>query len=84
MYDFGLYHWRERLRSVLLALGVLGGAAWLRRATASRSVRVVAMATALGAVVRLAGPASKLLSPPPWAVERYKYDALVLNSPSNG
>lgn len=76
MYCFGLYHWRERLRSVLVAIGALGGSMWLRRATASRVVRAVATATALGAVVRLAGLASKLLSPPPWAIERYKYDAL--------
>lgn len=76
MYDFGLYHWRERLRSALSALGVLGAAVWLWRTTDSRTVRTVAAAAALGSATRLAGLASKLLSPPPWAIERYKYDAL--------
>lgn len=81
MYNFGLYHWRERLRTALIALGTLWGSVWLRRATTSRIVRAVAATTALGAVVRVAGPASKLLRPPPWAIERYKYDALAAELP---
>ncbi|MEM4782600.1 MAG: class I SAM-dependent methyltransferase [Halalkalicoccus sp.] len=84
MYYFGLYHWRARLRrllgGVVAFLGV--GMAW--RKTPSRSILALAIALALPVVVRAIRAGSKLLRPPPWALERYKYDALAAELPLEG
>lgn len=74
MYNFGVYHWRRRFRSVLSVLGALfvSGFLWCR----SRRLRVIAIAVTLGAVIRGRRVARRLLFPPPWSIERYKYDAL--------
>ncbi|KYH26214.1 ubiquinone/menaquinone biosynthesis C-methyltransferase UbiE [Halalkalicoccus paucihalophilus] len=76
MYYFGLYHWRSRLRSVLVGCCSLLAFALLRRATPSRGVRLLVAALSLPALLRAGRAGSKLLRPPPWALERYKYDAL--------
>lgn len=84
MYYFGLYHWRSRLREVAVgAVAFLGvGAVW--RKTPSRSVRALAVALSLPALVRAGRAGAKLLRPPPWALERYKYDALAVELPLEG
>lgn len=83
MYYFGLYHWRERSRSLLLALCGLALAAVLRRSPV-RGARLLGLFVALGSVDRASRPLSKLLRPPPWTVERYKYDALAVELPLEG
>ncbi|WP_336343542.1 class I SAM-dependent methyltransferase [Halalkalicoccus ordinarius] len=83
MYYFGLYHWRERSRSLLLALCGLALAAVLRRSPV-RGARFLGLFVALGSVDRASRPLSKLLRPAPWTLERYKYDALVAELPLEG
>lgn len=51
---------------------------WL---SGSRPLRGVGIAVTLGAVVRGRRVARHVLSPPPWAIERYKYDALAARLP---
>lgn len=79
-YFFGIYHWQRRLRRVLVGLIVvcLGGLLWHGQ---TRGRRLAAGAlTVLG--LRHAQPAiRRLLDPPPWALERGKYDALASHLP---
>lgn len=76
MYYFGLYHWRRRLRRLLLATSAGLGARLLVRRTTARWRRVVAIAIELVAAVVVARTGRKLLSPPPWVVRRAPYRAL--------
>ncbi|WP_339104767.1 class I SAM-dependent methyltransferase [Haloterrigena salinisoli] len=80
-YDFGVYHWRRRFRSIAAALlaAVLGVA--VRRRTDDPRVRLAAGGAAIGAVVHAVRVLRRLLSPPPWALERAKYDALANRLP---
>lgn len=94
-YHFGVYHWRRRGRRLVRAVGLLGLslAAWLlgrrlgrrpagaRRRWASRSLRVLAAGLAVAGVRRGRPTLERLFSPPPWALERYKYDALAEHLP---
>jgi ubiquinone/menaquinone biosynthesis C-methylase UbiE len=80
VYYFGLYHWRERSRSLLLALCGLAFAAALRRSPA-RGARLLGLFVALVSVDSTSRPLSKLLRPAPWALERHKYDALATELP---
>lgn len=82
MYNFGVYHWRRRVRSVLGAAGVSVAAALLGWRSSSRVVRAVATVGLVAALVRTARAVSRALSPPPWALERYKYDALAARLPT--
>lgn len=81
MYYFGLYHWRERFRSLLSALCGLAFSALLWRSRPFRGARVLVALVALGSIGRGTRPLLKLLRPPPWAIERYKYDALFAELP---
>ena len=65
MYDFGLYHWRRRFRTILSALAVILSAEVCRRTAESRWIRLVATAALLGGAVRGVSAARRLLSPPP-------------------
>ena len=76
MYNFGLYHWRRRFRTILSALTVILPAEICRRTSESRWVRLVATAAIAGGAVRGATAARRLLSPPPWALNREPYTAL--------
>jgi ubiquinone/menaquinone biosynthesis C-methylase UbiE len=74
-YFFGVYHWRERLRRVvvsalLLAASVVG----FRRGR--RTVRALAVVVAGGALYRGGDAVRRLVSPAPWALDRAKYDGL--------
>lgn len=81
MYNFGLYHWRERLRSILAGLAPLALSALLWRTRPFRYARSLAAAAAFGAIIESSPPILRLLRPPPWAIERYKYDALAAELP---
>jgi SAM-dependent methyltransferase len=74
-YYFGVYHWRRRLRSLAFATGAVCLAALFRRRQSLGST-VLAVALAIGATACGARTLSQVLSPPPWAIERCKYDAL--------
>jgi ubiquinone/menaquinone biosynthesis C-methylase UbiE len=76
MYNFGLYHWRRRLRTILSALAVIFPAEICRRTSKSRWVRLVATAAMIGGAVRGATAARRLLPPPPWTLDREPYAAL--------
>lgn len=84
MYYFGLYHWRRRFRRLAAGICALlvGGAVAHR--TSSRPVRVMALALTLPALARAGRAGAKLLRPPPWTLERYKYDALAEELPLEG
>lgn len=76
-YYFGIYHWRSRLRRLGIALAAIPIAAFVGGRSRSSVVRLVAPLVAVAAAGRAARTLEKLFSPPPWGVERYKYDALV-------
>ncbi|QRV16395.1 class I SAM-dependent methyltransferase [Haloterrigena salifodinae] len=80
-YNFGVYHWRRRFRSIAAALvaAVLGVA--VRRRTNDARVRLTAAGATIGAAVYAVRVLRRLLSPPPWALERAKYDALAVRLP---
>ncbi|WP_144798991.1 class I SAM-dependent methyltransferase [Halorubrum depositum] len=81
MYWFGLYHWRRRFRAVGEGLvAALAGVILARRRSDGASRTLAAVAVALGCV-RAGRALSTLLSPPPWRLERYKYDALARELP---
>ena len=81
MYNFGLYHWRRRLRTILSAIVVILSAGGCRRTSASRWVRLVATAAIVGGTVHGVTAVRRLLSPPPWALDRESYDALATALP---
>ncbi|MFB6195088.1 MAG: class I SAM-dependent methyltransferase [Haloplanus sp.] len=82
-YFFGLYHWRERLRRIVLSLALLAASVvTVRRGRRWR--RAVAAAVGAGALYRGGDAARRLLSPPPWALDRAKYDALGSILPTEG
>ena len=75
-FYFGIYHWRRRLRTLSVAL-VTGLVAVALRSTSRRpAVRSLSALVAIWAVARFYRVGKRLSSPPPWVVERYKYDAL--------
>jgi len=74
-YFFGVYHWRERLRRIVVSALVLAASTVAFR-RGRRAVRAVAAVAAGGALYRGGDAARRLLSPPPWALDRRKYDAL--------
>ena len=81
MYWFGLYHWRRRFRAVGEGLAVaLAGVALARRRSGRAGRALGAVAVALGGI-RAVRTLSTLTSPPPWRLERYKYDALARELP---
>jgi SAM-dependent methyltransferase len=80
-YNFGVYHWRERLRTVLSALSIAVYSLLVWRTSSSRPVRLVAAAGMAGAAVRGIRTMRRILVPPPWTLERYKYDALARKLP---
>jgi SAM-dependent methyltransferase len=80
-YNFGVYHWQRRLRAILSALFVASLCLLVRRTSSARSVRFVATAGLVGAAVRGVGAMGRVLLPPPWTLERYKYDALASSLP---
>ena len=73
-YYFGLYHWRRRFRRVASALALAATSLLLWRR--GRRTRPAAAVLTLAAAKRGYTPVRRLLSPPPWTVEREKYDAL--------
>lgn len=80
-YNFGVYHWRERLRVILSALVMAVCSFLVWRRCSSRWIRLGALAVMTGALVRGVEPMRRILLPPPWALERYKYDALASRLP---
>ncbi|MFC6716740.1 class I SAM-dependent methyltransferase [Natrialbaceae archaeon GCM10025810] len=80
-YRFGIYHWRRRAASIAVALVAAGGAVLLCRRSEHRGRRLAAAAIGLAALARVASVARRALSPPPWALERAKYDALARRLP---
>ena len=74
-YFFGVYHWRERLPRIAAAAVLLVAAAVAYR-RGDRTRRAVAVGVAAGALYRGGDAARRLCSPPPWALDRAKYDAL--------
>jgi len=74
-YFFGVYHWRERLRRIVGSLLLLVASVVAFR-RGRRTLRAVAVGIAAGACYRGGDAARRLCSPPPWALDRRKYDAL--------
>ncbi|MFB6102013.1 MAG: class I SAM-dependent methyltransferase [Haloplanus sp.] len=82
-YFFGVYHWRERLRRIVVSLVLLAASAVAYR-RGKRTLRAVAVGVAGGALYCGGDAARRLLSPPPWALDRAKYDALASVLPLDG
>lgn len=80
-YNFGLYHWRRRCRAIGAAIAVAVLALVARRRTDDSRGRLAAGLVATGAAVHAGTILESLLSPPPWAIERGKYDALAARLP---
>jgi len=76
MYNFALYHWRRRLRTMLSALAVVLPAEVFRRRSESRCIRLVATAALFGGTVRAGTATRRLLSPPSWVFNRRPYATL--------
>jgi SAM-dependent methyltransferase len=83
-YNFGIYHWRERGRSIAVALAGFALAVFVGRRTANPRGRLAAGIAALAAAVRAGRVLRRALSPPPWALDRTKYDALAAAVPLAG
>lgn len=81
MYNFGLYHWRIRGRRLLG--GLLAAAAGAVTIRSGRRLSTRALGTiALGwGGYHAARNGRRLSSPPPWHVERGKYEALAATLP---
>ncbi|WP_122089045.1 class I SAM-dependent methyltransferase [Halalkalicoccus subterraneus] len=84
MYYFGLYHWRSRLWRLVVGVGALLAVGVVRRTTSSGPVRALTAVLVLPLLTRAGRAGAKLLRPPPWALERYKYDALAAELPLEG
>lgn len=79
-YFFGIYHWRRRFRRLLVGIGavLLGGLLWRPRRRLWNLAGVVLAVAGL----RHATPAiRRLVDPPPWRVQRHKYDRLAATLP---
>ncbi|WP_251329756.1 class I SAM-dependent methyltransferase [Haloplanus pelagicus] len=74
-YFFGVYHWRERLARIAAASALVAAAIVAFR-RGGRTLRAVAVGIGTGALYRGGDATRRLLSPPPWALDRPKYDAL--------
>jgi SAM-dependent methyltransferase len=83
VYYFGLYHWRTRARRVLVALAV-GTLAAVAARSGPRWRRAASLLALGWAVRKGGGTVRSLCSPPPWVVERYKYEALARALPTAG
>jgi SAM-dependent methyltransferase len=82
-YFFGVYHWRERLQRIGTAAVLLVVSAVVAR-RGRRLVRLAAVLVGLGAAYRGGDAARRLLTPPPWALDRAKYDGLASVLPLDG
>jgi SAM-dependent methyltransferase len=83
-YNFGVYHWRRRMRAIALgALGVGAGVAGVRRWRSRRGRLLAAGVCLWGARVGW-GATRRLLRPPPWRLDGRKYEALAAELPLDG
>lgn len=75
VYYFGIYHWRRRFRRLLGAVGLVlvGLLGWRQGGTLSRITGLVLVAAG---AKRGYGPLDRMLSPPPWQPDDWKYRAL--------
>ncbi|WP_254547180.1 class I SAM-dependent methyltransferase [Halomarina pelagica] len=80
-YYFGVYHWRRRLRAIVL--GALGVAVATALAVGSRSRfrRLLAVGLALWGGRTGWRAASRLARPAPWRLDRGKYEAFAAELP---
>lgn len=79
-YFFGIYHWRRRCRRIIagIATVLVGGLLWRRR---HRAWQLIAVGLGI-AGLRHAEPAiRRVLDPPPWRVDRHKYERLAAALP---
>ncbi|MFD1514147.1 class I SAM-dependent methyltransferase [Halomarina rubra] len=82
MFNFGLYHWRRRLRRLLTGLLAIGAGFALRRLARRRRLCDLISLLLVGWGTRTtAQTLRKVLSSPPWHLDREKYDALAAMLP---
>lgn len=74
-YNFGIYHWRRRLRAIAGGIAglVVGVALWRHGRLWSR---LAGAALVVLCVSRLRDPLERVLDPPPWGLEGAKYEQL--------
>lgn len=80
MYCFGVYHWRRRFRRLGVGLLLLL-AACLAGRREGRRWRLAAAVLGLVGGRRAWGPLRRLLSPPPWGLDRARYRRLAAHLP---
>jgi len=75
VYYFGIYHWRRRFRRLFggIVLFVVGMLAWRRDGKIGRAAGLL---FAAAGARRGYSPLDRMLSPPPWQPDRWKYRAL--------
>lgn len=83
MYFFGLYHWRVRLKRLLVGIGV-GAVGFGLVLSESRLGRAAGILGVGYAVAKGASALHALFTPAPWIVERDKYEALAEALPTDG
>jgi SAM-dependent methyltransferase len=83
VYFFGLYHWRVRFKRLGKAL-VVAAVALVFVRSSSRWRRGAGLLGLGWAAHRGASALNALLTPAPWVVERYKYEALARALPTEG
>jgi SAM-dependent methyltransferase len=71
-YYFGVYHWRRRFRRLLGALALVVAGLLVRQRGGRRSRLAGTLLTAVG-LWRGYGPLDRVLSPPPWRADTWKY-----------
>ncbi|SIR72308.1 class I SAM-dependent methyltransferase [Natronorubrum thiooxidans] len=80
-YNFGVYHWRRRFASIGAALSATVIATAVGRRTERRRRKLAAAAVGAGAALGGTRVATRALSPPPWKIDREKYEALASRLP---
>jgi len=76
MYNFGIYHWRRHLRTVVASVLALAALALAFRRSERPLSRLAVGLGALAVAANLGAVGRKLLTPVPWVVGRQKYDVL--------
>lgn len=79
-YNFGIYHWRRKLRRLAGTIVTLAVAFVLLRGNSRTRNLCGGLLVALG-LHRAVGPLGRILDPPPWTLERQKYERLAQGLP---
>ena len=80
-YNFGIYHWRRYVDTLVGIMVAVGIVAVVRTRTENAIVRALVLGLISAVVLRGGDVLMKLLNPAPWSVSREKYDVLAARLP---